>query len=151
MSKTKSKTDSTSESRTFQDELKESAHKIWLAGLGALSTAEEEGSKLFKGLVERGEQYENRGRERWEEVRDDVKEKVDEATGKAKKEADQVREKVEERVEEAVSGALKRAGVPTRDEIATLTKRVDELIATVEKMQSGQAKKTTAKTTKSAS
>ena len=46
------------------NELKESVHKIWLAGLGAMSVAEQEGSKLFKNLVEKGEQYESRGKER---------------------------------------------------------------------------------------
>jgi len=30
---------------------------IWLAGLGALAAAEEDGAKLFKGLVKRGHQY----------------------------------------------------------------------------------------------
>ena len=33
----------------FQEELKDSAQKVWLAGLGALSMASEEGNKLFKG------------------------------------------------------------------------------------------------------
>ena len=32
----------------------ETARRIWLAGLGALATAEEEGGKLFDGLVKRG-------------------------------------------------------------------------------------------------
>jgi len=31
--------------------LRKSAHDVWLAGLGALSLAEEEGGKLFKALV----------------------------------------------------------------------------------------------------
>ncbi|MGB5658402.1 MAG: phasin family protein, partial [Thermoanaerobaculia bacterium] len=44
----KSKTD-------VQNEVVQSAQKIWLAGIGALATAEEEGSKLFNSLVKKGE------------------------------------------------------------------------------------------------
>ena len=40
--------------KELQNELTDSAHKIWLAGLGAFAAAEEGGSKLFKSLVEAG-------------------------------------------------------------------------------------------------
>jgi poly(hydroxyalkanoate) granule-associated protein len=119
-----------------QNELKDSVHKIFLAGLGALATAEEEGSKLFKNLVERGETYESRGKDAWE----GVKGKVDEARQKAKEQAGTTYEKVEGQIDDAVAGALGRMGVPSRTEIATLTKRVEELTALVEKMSSKSAK-----------
>ena len=48
--------------RTLQDELKDSAHRIWLAGLGALAAAEEEGVKVFSRLVDRGRDVESRTR-----------------------------------------------------------------------------------------
>ena len=35
--------------------LKESAHEIWLAGLGAFALAGDEGGRLFKQLVKKGE------------------------------------------------------------------------------------------------
>ena len=38
--------------------LRESVEQVWLAGLGALALTEEEGSKLFKTLVKRGEGFE---------------------------------------------------------------------------------------------
>jgi len=133
-------TDTKTKAKELQDDFKESVNKVWLAGLGALATAEEEGSKLFKNLVERGERYETKGRERWAEVKQEVKGKVDEATSKARQQAETGWDKVEGRIDEAVSSALARAGVPSRDEIATLTKRVDELIATVEKLQGSKTK-----------
>ena len=58
---TKKKTNKKS-SRTA--EVRESAQKIWLAGLGALSVAETEGTKLFKDLVKKGEGFEKRGKRR---------------------------------------------------------------------------------------
>ena len=125
--------------KTFQGELKDSVNKVWLAGLGALSTAEEEGSKLFKNLVERGEGYEAKNKERVQSVTDDLKSKIDDATQKARGQAEGSWERVEGKIEEAVASAFQKAGVPTRDEIATLTKRVDELISVVEKLQDSKA------------
>jgi poly(hydroxyalkanoate) granule-associated protein len=99
-----------------QDEMKDSAHRIWLAGLGALSVAEEEGTKLFKNLVERGKDFETRGKVEADKMKD-----------KAKAKAESAWEGVGNKVDEAVSGALHRLGVPTREEIQRLTKRVEEL------------------------
>jgi hypothetical protein len=35
--------------------IRDSAHVIWLAGLGAFAKAQQEGSKLFDSLVKEGE------------------------------------------------------------------------------------------------
>lgn len=120
-----------SDKKDLQNELKESASKIWLAGLGALAAAEEEGSKLFKNLVEKGEKWESKGRRTVNDVRDNVQEKVDEAKDKASSTWDQVNE----RFDDMLAGALKRFGVPAREEIATLTKRVEELTTLVESLK----------------
>jgi len=116
--------------KKLQNDIKESAHKIWLAGLGALATAEEEGSKLFKNLVEKGETYGDKGKEQFQEMRG----KVEEAASKAKDKAGSAFEQVGDRFDEILGGALQRFGVPTREEIATLTKRVEELTKVVEKL-----------------
>ena len=124
--------------KTSREDLGEAVHNVWLAGLGALSTAGEEGSKLFKSLVEKGEGYEKRGRERF----DDVKGKVEEAAHKARDRAGSTWGSIEEKVDEAVTSALGRVGVPSRDEIATLTQRVEELTKVVEQLKSTPKKKT---------
>ncbi len=112
-------------------EMKESAQKIWLAGLGALSAAEQEGSKLFKTLVEKGENFESRGKVAFGDAKEDVTEAVHDARSKAESTWD----KVEERLDDVVSGALKRFGVPSREEISTLTQRVEELTRVVESLK----------------
>jgi poly(hydroxyalkanoate) granule-associated protein len=119
------------DTKEIREELGQTVHKIWLAGLGALSSAGEEGAKLFNTLVEKGESYEKQGRERF----DDVKSKVEEAAGAARDRAGSTWGKIETKVDESVSAALARLGVPSRDEIATLTKRVEELTAVVEKLK----------------
>ena len=106
--------------KKIQDEVKDSAHRIWLAGLGALAAAEEEGSKLFSRLVERGKGFEADGKEQF---------------AKAKKKAEKAYEDVSETVDEKVTAALHRMGVPTRDEIKRLTKKVEELTAKVEQLK----------------
>lgn len=112
-------------------ELKESVNKVWLAGLGALSAAEEEGQKWLKTLIDKGEKYQKKGQTKFDEVRD----RIEDASEKAKKRAGGTMNVVEEKVDEMVTGALRRTGVPTREEIATLTKRVEELTRMVEKLE----------------
>ena len=110
--------------KNLQDELKESAHRIWLAGLGALAAAGEEGTKMFDRLVDRGRDYETRGREEAKKQFEGAKSTTDELwntwSGK---------------LDEAVTNALHRMGVPSRDEIRTLTQRVEELNAKVEMLK----------------
>jgi poly(hydroxyalkanoate) granule-associated protein len=113
-----------SKDRKVQDDLKENAHRIWLAGLGALAVAEEEGTKLFKQLVDRGRDFETRGRDQ-----------VDKAKEKAKAKAESAWEGFGDKLDETVTSALHRLGVPTRDEIHHLTKRVEELNHKVEQLR----------------
>src|SRR5262245_36315118 len=113
--------------KKVQDKLKESVHRIWLAGLGALAAAEEEGSKLFSRLVDRGRDVESRGKV---EV-DKVKENVDKFKAKAESTFESWGEKFDERL----TSTLHRLGVPTRDEIRNLTQRVEELNAKVEQLK----------------
>lgn len=124
---TNTTTGTTTQEKNVQDDIKDSVHRIWLAGLGALAAAEEEGSKLFSRLVDRGRDVEAKG-----------KVEVD----KMKVEAEKVRAKAESTFEswggkfdETLTSALHRLGVPTRDEIRTLTQRVEELNAKVEALK----------------
>ena len=55
--------------RSVADDFKATARKVWLAGLGALSVAEAEGTKVFNKLVEQGEQFEDRSKPKVEELK----------------------------------------------------------------------------------
>jgi len=118
-------------------EVTDTAHKVWLAGLGAMVMAEEEGSKFFKSLVKKGEEYEGKGKVQFDKLRD----RLATATGKAGKAWTEVSDKVDEQV----AAAMARLGVPTKDEIATLTARVEELTELVEKARHPKTAKTTAR------
>ena len=113
--------------------LKESAHEIWLAGLGAYNLVGEEGSKLFKQLVEKGSEQEESNKE-W---MDAVSERAQGLKGDAKK----VLNKVTSPIEDGLAAAMQRLGVPTRSEIVKLTHRVEELTKLVtESRAAGQPK-----------
>ncbi len=119
-------------------EIRESAQKIWLAGLGALTVAEEEGNKLFKNLVEKGAEFESQGRDKAREAAGDVREKVGETAERVKSEASTIFAKIDAKIDDAVASAVSRAGVPTRDEIGTLTRRVEELTKLVEQLRNSK-------------
>lgn len=110
--------------KNLQDELKDSARRVWLAGLGALAAAGEEGSKMFTRLVERGREYESKGRTT-------VNEQVNRATNAAENTWDNLGD----RFDEMMTATLHRLGVPTREEIHTLTQRVEELNSKVEALK----------------
>ncbi|MDX1502354.1 MAG: phasin family protein [Thermoanaerobaculia bacterium] len=129
------------EKNVIPAELRESAQKIWLAGLGAVAMAEEEGEKLFSSLVERGESFERRSKKRMKEVQEKVEDRVEEARDKAESSWS----KLEDTVDEKIAAALKRLGVPTRSEIQKLTKRVEELTLKIDGLKSSGSKRPAAK------
>lgn len=104
---------------------KESARNVWLAGVGAMAMAEDEGGKFFEDLVKKGAAYETRNRKRLSAMLDSVKDLRGDVSA--------VFGKLASPVNTAMEKAMHRLGVPTRKEIATLTKRVEELTRAVEK------------------
>jgi poly(hydroxyalkanoate) granule-associated protein len=111
-----------------KSELTESAHRVWLAGLGALAIAEEEGNKLFRTLVSRGEKYEPRVAEPVRKASKKVTGTVNDARARAGKTLDGIGAAFDDRV----SGVLNRLGVPSRSEITELSRRVEKLTRAVE-------------------
>jgi poly(hydroxyalkanoate) granule-associated protein len=108
--------------------VKDSAHQIWLAGLGAFSKAQEEGGKVFDALVREGEGIQARTRKLTDE-------KIAVVTGKAAGTWDRLEQVFEERVARAL-GSL---GVPSKKDIDKLSKRVVELTAVVQELTESKA------------
>src|SRR4029077_14917061 len=113
--------------KNVQEELKDSVHRIWLAGLGALATAEEEGGKIFSRMVERGRDVESRGKVEVEKVKSEV--------DKMKTKAESAFETWGDKFDEKLTATLNRLGVPTRDEIRNLTQKVEELNQKIEQLK----------------
>jgi len=95
------------------------ARNMWLAGLGALSVAEEAGTQVFDALVEEGKSWEQERRKTTERTAQQVQSITEEGT--------QAVEAVEQRVRDEVNDALKQIGVPHRDDVQELRDQVDAL------------------------
>lgn len=105
--------------------IKDSAQDIWLAGLGAFSTANEEGGKLFKQLIKKGSSVQKENKVRITELSERVDSLKEDAKGAMKN--------LSAPIEAGITSAMQRLGVPTRAEIVNLTKRVEELTKAVAK------------------
>lgn len=116
--------------------IRESAQQIWLAGLGAFALAQEEGGKLFHALVKKGHTVEKFSKARVEKAVD----RVAQARLDARRMIGRIR-----MPGLGVGTALQRFGVPTRHEIVTLTKRVEELTKSVERAKAKPKKRAAAK------
>lgn len=112
-------------------DVKASAHKVWLAGLGAVAVAEEEGSKFFKRLVDKGEAFEQRGKVHFDRMRESVEEGVQDV----RSEAESLWERLSGSFDDKVADALHRLGIPQREEIQKLTRRVEELTKKVDQLK----------------
>jgi len=112
-----------------------SAQHIWLAGIGAFSLAQKEGSKVFDALVDEGRKLDTRTRRSAEDHADAIKESARDAKAKAAGNLD----KLEQIFQDRVSRALKALGVPTHGELETLMTRIDELRKSVDELKNRQA------------
>ena len=114
--------------------VQESAQQIWLAGLGAFAKAQEEGSKVFQGLVKEGLDLQR-------QTKAAAEEKLAEAASKLRSMAEasnlsvsalsakaaQPWDKLESIFEERVAKALTHLGVPSQAEFEALQAEVAAL------------------------
>jgi poly(hydroxyalkanoate) granule-associated protein len=109
--------------------LVESAQQIWMAGVGAFTRAQGEGSKLFEALVKEGMNIEQHTRKLATGKVDAVRDAVEDRVGVVRERATDTWDRLEKVFEERVQRALNRLGVPGREELSDLVGRVDALTA----------------------
>ena len=110
--------------------IRDSAQKIWLAGLGAFERAKTEGPRMFETLVEQGR---NMGA-RAVGMADDALKGMREAGYGGNR-----LEKLEQVFEERVSKSLSRLGVLTTREVEELSRQVRELNESVQSLMENAA------------
>ncbi len=111
--------------KDMEKNVTDKAREIWLAGLGALASAKEEGVRLYDSLVEKGEEFEKKGKKEIESLVDSVK-------TMAKDTENKVTSKVSETLDDTVKQVLDRFDIPSRDEVKTLIEKVEALTKKVE-------------------
>lgn len=136
--------------------VKDSAQQIWLAGLGAFSKAQEEGSKVFDSLVKEGLAIQRKTQAAAEEKITEATSRMSDMASDIQSKAGNRWDKLENIFEERVAKALGKLGVPSARDVSALTERVDLLDQQVSKLSGGSAaakpaaKPRTRSTTKSA-
>jgi poly(hydroxyalkanoate) granule-associated protein len=105
----------------------QAGRQVWLAGLGAAGIVTTGGQAVFSMLVEEGK------RVKAMKVVDLVEDVVDNALTPVKA----AMKNLDETVQTTSKTVLKRFGVPSRQEVAALTARVEQLIAKVEGLDLG--------------
>jgi poly(hydroxyalkanoate) granule-associated protein len=129
----------------MSDNVKEQAQQIWLAGLGAFSKAQQEGTKAFEKLVSDGITMQRKVHTTAEEKLAEATQKVTEAAHTLNERATGQWGKLENIFEDRVAKALQGLGVPSAQELKALHERVAALEAQLSKADKpAAAKKTTA-------
>lgn len=113
--------------KNLPDEVTGRAREVWLAGLGALSRLEKEGDKVFETLIERGKNYEKKRTEQLQEATENIRNQQESFTKDVTQRLDDATKSVEEVVSDTLSETLGRIGVPSRNEVRGLSRRVGEL------------------------
>ena len=114
--------------------VKESAQKIWLAGLGAFSKAQEGSGKMFESLMKEGVTIQRKTQAAAEDKLAEATSKMTNLAGDIQSKAGHQWDKLETIFEDRVAKALNKLGVPSAQDVDALKARIDELNKIVQKM-----------------
>lgn len=117
--------------KDMANRIMESGEQIWRAGLGAFAKAQEEGGKLYEALVKEGSALEKITSKYTTGKVEEVRGAVESTVNQVKDRASDTWDKLEKVFEDRVSRALGALGIPGRDELNDLTKKVDDLAKAV--------------------
>ena len=107
----------------LSDDARNASRQLWLAGLGATAVVGDTSKALFGMLVEEGRKYQKHELTLVDELVQKTTDKM-RATG----------ETVENKVQATTKVALNRLGMPSRKDVADLTRRVELLTMKVEQL-----------------
>ncbi|PIT74702.1 hypothetical protein B9Z39_03245 [Limnohabitans sp. JirII-29] len=127
------------------DNVKEQAQQIWLAGLGAFSKAQQEGTKAFEKLVSDGITMQRKAQITAEEKLAEATQKVTQVAHQFNERATGQWDKLENIFEDRVAKALTRLGIPSAAELQALHARIAQLEKQLGTPAKPAAKKTVAK------
>ena len=123
--------------KTTAKAIMEQAEQIWLAGLGAFAKAQEQSGKVYETLVKEGAALEKATRKLTGSKVEEVRGMVEKSVSQVKERASDTWDRLEQVFENRVSKALGTLGIPCREELEQLAKRVDELSKAVRALDAG--------------
>jgi poly(hydroxyalkanoate) granule-associated protein len=119
-------------------------HQIWLAGLGAMAKAQEQGSKAIEALVNDGLAFQRKSQAEAQQRLHEATERLSHLASDFGQQTTVRVDRLEHLFEDRVAKALQRLGMPTLYDLQALTERVAQLEAQLAKATA--APKTAAKT-----
>jgi poly(hydroxyalkanoate) granule-associated protein len=114
------------------DALKESAEKIWLAGLGAFERMKTDGPRMFETLVEQGRNMSAQAKDAADKALRSMREANFESGGKW--------DKFQQDMQERFSKSLGNLGVSSTKQMETLAQQVAELNEQMRNLMSASAR-----------
>ncbi|KRP64654.1 phasin family protein [Pseudomonas orientalis] len=122
---------------TALHEVKRYARKIWLAGLGAYAKVGSEGGEYFKELVKSGQHIESKSKKVAIEQLDAANSQIDQVRSNVSSIGHRVEvqlDKVEKAFDSRVASALNRIGIASKHDVETLSAKLEELTALLERV-----------------
>jgi poly(hydroxyalkanoate) granule-associated protein len=123
----------------FSSSVKDSAQQIWLAGLGAFSKAQQEGSKVFDTLVKEGHSIQRKTHAAAEERFSEAASRMSDMATDIQSKVGNRWDKLETIFEDRVAKALSKLGVPLAKEVSDLAARVEQLDKRIQAMNGAGA------------
>ncbi len=118
----------------------ERAHKLWLAGLGAVARARQNGEKLFAELVAEGADVQRSARKEIDATVTRLRKRTDSRVKEARKVTTGRFKRLERAFDDRTEKVLKRLDIPTRESIDKLARQVEKLAKEVKALEASKAK-----------
>jgi poly(hydroxyalkanoate) granule-associated protein len=113
------------------------AQHVWLAGLGAMAKAQEQGSKAMEALLSDGLAFQRKSQAEAQQRLQEATERLSHLASDFGQNASGRVDKLEHLFEDRVAKALHRLGMPSLLDIQMLSERVAQLESQLQALQSG--------------
>jgi poly(hydroxyalkanoate) granule-associated protein len=136
--KRKSRKGASKNKTTAPERVLDTMNQIWLAGLGAMAKAHQGAPQMLHSLAAEGARIQANTRGSAEKalggLLSDVKATIDSGVSQVRGQAGDALDNLETIFQTRVRRALTQLGVPSSDDVASLSKRVDKLNASIGKL-----------------
>lgn len=122
---------------------RESAEQIWLAGLGAFSKAQQEGSKVFNALVQDGKALQKQAQDLAQEQLQEAGSRMSSLASSLSSRASEPLDKLEGLFDQRVARTLERLQVPRKEELQQLKSQIDSLESELKRLRESLDKNST--------
>jgi len=141
--KKRSRKAASSAGKSAQTNMLSALHQVWLAGLGAVSKAQHGAPKMLDDLITEGARFQSDTRgaadKAFRDVLGGMQSRISAGIGQAQGQAADVLGNLEKIFQTRVHRVLSQLGVPSASEVEALSKRVDSLNKSIDRLGTKRA------------